>query len=260
MAYGSDLWSDLFITWAENTANIAFLLALPVACYAFDRIGARTLTLVSAGFLVTSTALRLLPLGGTSMRCVVIASMILNGVSGTWLNFGAPILSQLWFCVSERTVATAVGATAPYFGSALGFLVGPYIVGAPQDQDSALAGIRTLYSVQFSGALLAFILTMVYFPDKPRCAPSQAAATAERAGPPGNAAQEWLLLLGGAETGQSKTVVRTWVLTLCLALPLGVYASFGAVLDLNLGQPPLSLSTVQAGLLGDDDDDHRLPG
>ena len=247
LAYGPDTWTDLFITWAENTGNVAFLSALPVACWAFDRVGARTLTVVSAALLVTSTGLRVLPLEGTALEYTVIVSMVFNGVSGTFVNFGAPILSQLWFCVSERTVATAIGAVAPYFGSALGFLVGPYVVGQPTDRPSALACLRRLYYIQFFSTVLVLVLVVLYFPDKPKRPPSQTAANSVSSGTPGNAAKEWMLLLGHAD---SATVLRAWVLTLCLALPLGVYQSFGAVLDLNLGQPPLSLNEKQAGYLG----------
>jgi nitrate/nitrite transporter NarK len=250
MAYGSDLWSDLFITWAENTSNVTFVLALPLACYGFDRVGARTLTIVSAALLVASTVLRVLPLEGTPLEVTVIVSMSLNGVSGPFFLFGAPIISQLWFSVSERTVATAIGSTAPYFGSALGFLVGPYVVGQPRDRLSALAGLQRLYSMQLFGSVLALVLVVLYFPDKPERPPSQTADNADNSPTPRNAAKEWMLLLGHADVQQSATVIRTWLLILCFAIPLGVYASFGVVLDLNLGQPPLSLSTMQAGFLG----------
>jgi MFS family permease len=250
MAHGSDSWSDSFITWAENTSNVTFLIALPAACYSFDRVGPRRLTLVSAALLVASTALRVLPLEGAPLASTVLLSMGLNGVSGPFFVFGAPIISQLWFCASERTMATAISVAAPSFGSALGFLAGPYIVGQPQDRSSAVTGLQRLYAIQLFGSVLALVLVVLRFPDKPVRQPSQTASNAASSGTPGNAAKEWLLLLGNADAGQTETVVRTWWLIFCSAIPIGLHGGFAVVLDLNLGKPPLSLSTMQAGFLG----------
>lgn len=52
-------------------------------------------------------------------HCDILAnhtSQSLHAQKGTWSNFGAPILSELWFPASERTMATAIAATATYAG------------------------------------------------------------------------------------------------------------------------------------------------
>lgn len=61
---------------------------------------------------------------GQTQKTVHIIAMLSNGFGGCWLNFGGPILSELWFSTEERTTATAIASVATYTGAALGFVVG----------------------------------------------------------------------------------------------------------------------------------------
>lgn len=69
----------------------------------------------------------------------------LDSKPGAWTGFGGPVLSELWFPVSQRTMATALGITATAAGSSLGFVVGPAIVGTPTNQTDARAAVDRLF-------------------------------------------------------------------------------------------------------------------
>ena len=188
LAFGVDTFSDSFITLNLNTANIVFLLVLFPTMWMIGKWGPRVIMLLSAFLLLLSTTLRCIPSEGHDLQILMFASMILNGSSGTWLNFGGPVISQTWFPPEQRTLATAIGSIATYAGAALGY-AGPFIAGdcppstnssagsgSESNQAVATTGVRLLFHVEAAACLLCLIAVLIYFPDQPDEPPSEAAA------------------------------------------------------------------------------------
>jgi len=265
--FGVSLLSDSFISWSTNSANIAFLCAIGPLSWIADNKGPRFVTLLSGALLLVCCILRCIPVEGQAFQAVMVLAMIFDGLSGAWLNFGGPILSELWFPNSERTMATAAMAVATYFGGALGFVIGPQVVGdhtpfanSTATQPAARQAVQRLFYLEAGLTAAAFLCVCVCFPDQPIEPPSEAAAEKrkrgrEREGPnasphggekpllqqeeegqpagaSGSGELEFLeILLGYGPTVGGKEHLRTrfWVIALCMGLPLGVYQARGGL-------------------------------
>ena len=161
-------WSSAYLAWVINSANVTFALMLYPVSSAVQRCGPRRITLFSAAAVFFGSAVRCLPLAdGTPQRVVMLLSMLCNGAGGPWLNFGAPLLSELWFPAHERTMATSIATVAVYAGGALGFVIGPAIVGSPGDTSSAHTVLYRLFWIEASVCLFALLCCVLYFPDRP---------------------------------------------------------------------------------------------
>ena len=101
-------WTEGYLTWVVNIANIAFGLTLYPVSLGIKRFGPRRMTLFCAAMITSCALLRCLPLpDGPVHRVVVIISMLCNGAGGSWFNFGGPLLSELWFPSHQRTMHAA---------------------------------------------------------------------------------------------------------------------------------------------------------
>jgi len=77
-------------------------------------------------------------------------------------------LSARWFSDGERTTATAISTTSNNLGSALGFLIGPYIV--------HWTSMPVLLIIEGAIAIVVCIAILIYFPDRPPSPPSYSTA------------------------------------------------------------------------------------
>ena len=254
-AYGST-WNGSFIALLLNVSSGTFFIWLQPTSVAIDRYGVRAVTIFSSTVLAASCLMRCAPLEGAGLRNAMMLSFILNGFSGCWLNFGGPVISEVWFPQKERTLATSLGATSTYIGSSAGFLAGPLIVGSPDTEGAARHYILLLHMLWAGVSTVTCLCCWCYYPDCPTSPPSEAAAKKKReaaeALPPGPTT--WRDLLVGStdrlfcasseiERGQRK---RFWLITICLAVPLGVYQGWLATFHLSCPE----LSSNQAGWLG----------
>lgn len=276
-------WTDSFLSWVINSANLALALALYPVSVCVKRMGPRRVTQLSATMIFMCTAVRCLPVGdGQLQRSLVVLSMLCNGCAGPWLNFGAPILSELWFPSGERTVATAIATVAVYAGGAVGFVIGPAVVGCAADgsgdsvcrPEEARAAIDRLFYLEAAVCLCAMLCCSAYFPDHPEHPPSEAAAAKrarasggrhEQPSPPCDApgvAQVDRSDCGGQDGvgdivvyfGRGRTpappsaLAKYWALSVGMALPLGVSQAWSSVLFSCLST--LSITQDEAAWLG----------
>lgn len=93
---------------------------------------------------------------------------ILNAACGPLVMAPVSQLSSLWFAPHERTRATTVAIFSNNLGSAVGFLISPYVVNKPDD-------VPTLLYIHFGLAFVACVLALAYFPAQPPTPPSAAA-------------------------------------------------------------------------------------
>lgn len=240
LTYG---WTDSDFAWAVNSANVSFMLALVPINKLYDLYGARQTMLLSTASLAFCGLVRCLPLrGGQGFMVLVQLSMLANGITAAWANIAGPLISDLWFPARERTLATAIAVTGPPIGQALGFILGPYLVGHPDTVSSGLPAVQTLMWLEASFSVAVFLAAAIYFPAKPAVPPSESAAI-KRHGDAGG--YEQLL-------PKSAQACRFWLLNLCFSLPIGCYQSWGSVLNLNLGHVAsgVQMSPNAVSLLG----------
>jgi FLVCR family MFS transporter len=214
-----------------------------VTSAAVQRVGPRKVTLACAWAVTAGACLRLLPLEEAQFKPIILVSMALNGVGGTWLNFGGPIVSEAWFPAGQRTTATAIGSVATYTGVGIGFIVGPAVVGVPITQSTAIVALRSLFWCEAAVCLVVLLCVIVYYPDQPELPPSEAAA-AKRASPTDSGmdvsgvTSSMLILVCGyrrlGDTPQRKQFIKFWALALLMALPVGVSQAWGSTLNLSL--------------------------
>jgi FLVCR family MFS transporter len=191
--------------------------------------------------------------------------MACNGLGGAWLTFGGPIMSEMWFPSHERTTATAIASIAPYTGSALGFVLGPAIVGSPAITSAARRAVFRLFYGEAALCVGCALMCFAYFPDRPLRPPSVAALAKRNAEESLGAVQDDPLYVDEAgdtsSTGVSNfptglsaffvcdpKVGKYWVISLSMAVPLGIFQGWNSTLFSCL--KPLDVTQQEASWLG----------
>jgi len=165
---------------------------------------------------------------------------------------GAPLLSSTWFPASQRTTATAIGATFNGLGTAVSFIVGPLVVRSPSnntingtlllrhedsDVDIIKSDIMTLQYGEFAWSAALLLLVLVYFPAKPPRPPSITASIARTD------------YKAGLKT--LFTLPQFWLLGCAYGISTGVYNCWCSVLDTVLsGYQGQHITQATAGWVG----------
>lgn len=229
------------------SSNITWMLGMPPFLWLAERCGARAPTVLSAALLFIALALRCVPsalgLDNTSNAVwwLSLTGMCLNGAAAPWLNYGAPMISQLWFPPGSRGVATAVGAVAVYYGVSLGFVLGPSLVPDGRAAAPTRDAISRLLWGQAAAAAIVLAAVAARWPAAPRAPSSRSAAAAVGGPKPEEEVSGGLLpLLLSPRTAARR---RLWATVLAYAAPLGMFAGWVGVLDVNLA----ALGVAQGG-------------
>jgi MFS family permease len=249
-------WTSPYLNWLINSANVSFGLSLYPVSRAIPLYGPRKVTIVSSLMILLGASLRCIPIpDGETQQAVQVIAMLCNGCGGAWLNFGGPILSETWFPAEERTTATAIASVATYTGAALGFVVGPAVVGSPATREAAKAAIDRLFYSEAAVCLICALMAIFYFPDRPKYPPSEAASAKreaeERQSNPKTEAsgmpKEIPVGITPYFAFNSKTL-KYWVISLCMALPLGLFQGWSSTMFSCL--KPLNVTQDEASWLG----------
>ncbi|VDI58584.1 MFS transporter, FLVCR family, disrupted in renal carcinoma protein 2 [Mytilus galloprovincialis] len=262
-------WSDGTIGLIPSLGNIACMCTVLLNCYFMDEKGLRISAVLCSGLIFAASGLRCITSDPEYATGLMYASAIINGVAGTTFFSGPPLLASLWFPLKQRTTATAISSLCIYAGLAAGFLIGPQLVSAPiynttvrylksdvvtpmvnesstvpyqnTYNETALINFEELRNqvmwlmyVECIAAAVGFFATLLYFPDKPPT-------------PPSNSANEKRIEYKKAVC----QIIRhgpLWLISIAFALPIGVYAAWGAILDVILH--PVGVSQEEAGWIG----------
>jgi hypothetical protein len=165
---------DLFLNWG----NIVCIPTFPMAYLLLNKPqGLRLSMIVFAVTSVVATVLRIIPSIISSSSNPHFSSIavpflhtgqILNAICAPLVEVPISQLSCVWFGSNERARATTFALMINNFGAAVGFLISPWIVDVPEH-------VPHLLYVHLSLAILACILTLIYFPSHPPTPPSPAA-------------------------------------------------------------------------------------
>ena len=170
----SEATIDLFLNWG----NIICLPTFPIGYLVLNKPqGLRLSMIVFAIVSVVSTSLRLIPSFISSPSSPHFSSIdvpflhagqILNAACAPLVQIPVSQLSCVWFGPNERTRATTFAIVVNNFGAAVGFLISPWIVDVPEH-------VPHLLYVHLALAVIACVLTLIYFPQHPPTPPSPAA-------------------------------------------------------------------------------------
>eukprot|EP00048_Salpingoeca_helianthica_P019895 m.246035 g.246035 ORF g.246035 m.246035 type:complete len:468 (-) comp40654_c0_seq1:22-1425(-) len=164
---------DLLLNWGP----IIFVPVVPVVSWYLTRpSGLAHAMLLGAALCALSCALRLVPCflsesarSNTHVWLFLHFGQILNAAAGPIVMAAPSLLSATWFAVEQRTTATAVAYLGGNLGSAVGFLLGPYLADEP-------AHVPLLLWVTLALSLVPLLALMAWCPDKPRHAGADTAA------------------------------------------------------------------------------------
>lgn len=216
-------WSNDYIVWLGNTANITFcILVIPLGALVDGPRGMRIPLIVTAVALCVNSGLRCVPVSWVTQRgydALQMISMVANGLAGTLESLAPPVLSALWFPVHERATATAIMATANTLGSAIGFSVAFVVPQAGTDAQIS-APLHIVYWAMFAICVATLCSMIFYFPNKPLSPPA-----------PSCDIKRVAVFAGLAQLARHG---RFWLVVFCMAVPLGVYAAWLNVLYINL--------------------------
>lgn len=192
----SDITADFFgpdgfvgSLTAVNMLAVLFLILYPVgsvlASYSKSNYGLRVSLLIAAFFTVVGAFFRFIgvyvrnSVGGTSAYAMVfIGTAIVAIVQPIYINF-PPTVSAIWFPVTERDIATAVGSMSNPVGNAIGTLIPVFIVSrnsSDDDSGSSIQGMSTLMLVEFLAVLVPLIVAWFSLMDSPPTPPSHSAS------------------------------------------------------------------------------------
>ncbi|XP_068673644.1 solute carrier family 49 member 4 homolog [Montipora foliosa] len=237
-------WTDFDLLLLSSWAPIAYLVTSAPLTWLMDRKGLRISVLLTALLSVLGKGLQIIPFDDRKVQTIVIHLGQFLLMAGGPVAIGAPpLLSATWFPVDERTTATAIGALAGYFGTAIAFAVGPAMVPASNYDNSSDINLArtmnhkiTLYScIELGLCITVFLCILFYFPSRPPLPPSISSSRSPEVST--KASLEQL-----ARDGQF------WLLMFLAGLCCGVYFGWLSVLDIFLAD--FKVDAVTAGWLG----------
>ncbi|PWA28416.1 hypothetical protein CCH79_00015932 [Gambusia affinis] len=209
-----------------------------------DKKGLRASLLLSAFFMLLGSTMRSIPLTDLHLRRLIHGGQFLNGLAGPTIMSAGPYLSTTWFAPDQRATATAVASLFSYLGGAASFIVGPLIVPAPNDSQTATVAppstafiqsrIQLVMYAELAAIGVFFVAVLLYFPSRPPVPPSVAAASQR--------------LSYRSSICRLLSNFRFLMIALAYAVPTGVIGGWSGVLDMVL--TPAKVSQVNAGWIG----------
>ncbi|XP_033744145.1 solute carrier family 49 member 4-like [Pecten maximus] len=222
--------------------------------------GIRISVLVAIFLVAAGAGIRCITSEPPYVKWTVHTGQLLNGLGGPVAMGLPPVLSATWFPPHERTTATAISQILNGLGVGVSFIIGPYLVPdkPPDNTNSSLhnnsystttrpnttdisarvtnerSEIMFLLYIEFGFAAFIFLLSLVYFPDKPLLPPCPTASI------------ERLEFKKGLS--QLLRNFKFWMVCLTYGVSLGVFNCWQSVLDVNL--KPHGISENEAGWLG----------
>ncbi|KAH9496080.1 hypothetical protein Btru_012685 [Bulinus truncatus] len=266
-------WSDSTIAWLNNWGPVAYVLCGLFFPWVLQVKGLRWAVVPSMLCVFLGTVFRVITSDQEEATILIHIGQFLNGVAGPIGMGGMPTLSSIWFPAKERITATAVGTAISVLGSALPFVLGPFLITdgppninkttTPSPVSTTPSSVSNLnlyitmelpnvtdarinrerheimnymyYSCGFAG--LIFLIILIYFPSKPPHPPCLSASVERES--------YW----SGLWSLKSKKYFV--LLAVIYGVSLGVINCWASVLNVNLSSFSFTgIDEDQAGWIG----------
>ena len=236
-------WTDSTLALLANWGAVCYLLAAAPSAHLLDVHGLRTASVASAALMLAGSLLRCVHVvrGSEASSLLMHAGQVINGLAGPIAMSIGPVVSAQWFPPHERTAATALIATSNYGGTALAFVLGPWLVPAKGARSDDAARLRAYF---LSEAIVTGVLLLACM-SLPACPTANGVAASRTAG------QVRVTLCDGRRLRRSLwRLRRVAVWALGYALVPGCFGAWGAMLGPNLASFPGDETQQQAGWIG----------
>jgi len=184
-------WNKQTLALFGNWGNIMYLIPLFPVLWFLETKGLRKAMVFTGLLMFLGVVVRCLPLSTYAFTWMCHICAILNGIAGI-VVFSAPsAVSSAWFPPRERTTATGIALVFNNLGNAASFLMAPAIVPDPSNITNLInftCPVLPLDEIRFiknriallmyaEAALVTvtFVAILIYFPSKPKYAPSNSA-------------------------------------------------------------------------------------
>ena len=136
-----------------------------------DRFGLRISMLSGSWILAVGMGIRCFVPSQPGSKWIFLIHLghIMIGIVGPLAMISPPRLSSVWFPPKQRTFATSIMVVAQSMGTALAFIIIPYL--------TQHYSIHTMLYVQAELGIFSALLATIYFPPHPPTPPSQSATT-----------------------------------------------------------------------------------
>lgn len=163
------------IDWLPNCFLLIYIfIALPSA-YFMSSFGLRVSMMLGSGLNALSACFHFAGYQSNGFAFIVIGQILAALSVGAILQIPSR-LSTVWFAEHEHAKATSIGIFMNIFGVALGFLQPSQMVPDSENKDDVKNGMFQLFLSQLVFLIVCFVLVIVFFEEKPPCAPSHAVA------------------------------------------------------------------------------------
>ncbi|CAD5120336.1 DgyrCDS8910 [Dimorphilus gyrociliatus] len=231
-------WSNATIATLSNYGPIVFVATSFFFSWIMDNKGLRWAVLLTSLFCVIGSLLRCITCEQPHVTWLNHVGQVFISLALPVVFAAPPLLSITWFPVEERILATAIASHFSVFD--ISFITGPSIVPEiPLNQtNNSTDFIKTIKDrimlLNYISSIwvgVIFILVLVYFPAKPKSAPSLAAVVERKSFREG--------------VFQLFRLPYFWILAIPYAISSGVFNIWSSVLEINL--KPLGITQIQAG-------------
>ena len=240
-------WNDrgATVAWLSNIAAVSYLPGTLMFYIITGYLGLRCGVVVGVFLVCVCGILRcfIFTFSKSVGTVLLFVAQFLNGLAGPVVVSATTQLSANWFPSNERNIATALSGQSSNLGISISFILGPLLV--PDVNTSCISSysksdltdsiLRLLY-MEAAAPVALFALIVLYFPSRPKSAPSASAAV-ER--------------LNFSAT--VKSYIRNYpliLLSLCYAIPVGVNTGWVSFLYPNLRELSLHITQNFVGWLG----------
>ncbi|CAH1102509.1 unnamed protein product [Psylliodes chrysocephalus] len=167
--------STLAVDWTSTVFMVVYPILVIPASYLIDKKGVRLAVLVGCTGTFIGTAIKVLSIRGDMFWLVLVGNTIVSA-SCLVIVCLPPKLASLWFQANEVSTACSLGVFGSQMGSAIGFVLPPFLVHDHDNLEDIGSNLKVLCWVLAIAMIPPTVAVFLYFPDEPPLPPSNVQA------------------------------------------------------------------------------------